>query len=382
MIKRLNAANETVQRHAGKLLLVGLLAVAGHNWRLWQHDKALARKLRAVQRPQPKLSRAPKVSVLVAAWNEHDRIDAHLQSFLALAYPNIELILCAGGNDGTLAQARRYAGDRVIVLEQQPGAGKQRSLARCLELATGEIIYLTDADCLYNDEALARLLAPLINDGEQAATGSSRPLPEQDHKWLPRYIWSAELVASTRSGPYSEGLLGRNAALTRQALQQIGGLDFEAQTGTDYHLARRLIMNGTRIRQVSASVVPTAYPETLGSYWQKQARWMRNLLLYGSQYQAFHQVWATVRSSAIGAAMLAAPATFKVGGIGVVVVWLLLLTQACAAKLRYLFFAERIHGQRGSRKHILLLLPLTLVEFAIWVTPVIQVLHKNNRYRW
>jgi cellulose synthase/poly-beta-1,6-N-acetylglucosamine synthase-like glycosyltransferase len=290
--------------------------------------------------------------------------------------------VCAGGNDGTLEQARRYADDHLIVLEQQPGAGKQRSLARCLEHATGEIVYLTDADCLYNDEALARLLMPLIDGGEEAATGSSQPLLTQVHKCLPRYIWSTDLAANARSGPYSEGLLGRNAAVTRAAIDRIGGLDFEARTGTDYHLARRLIMSGTRICQVSASVVTTAYPETLASYWQKQARWMRNLLLYGSQYNAYHHVWATVRSSAIGAAMLAAPAAFKLGGRGVVVVWLLLLTQACVAKLRYLLFAERVHGYRGPRKQLLLLLPLTLVEFAIWVTPVIQVLRKNNRYRW
>ena len=378
----LRSASQTIQRHAGKLLLPGLIGVAWHNWRLWQQDKALAQRLRDEQPALPVLARMPRVSVLVGAWNERDRIDAHLRSFLALRYPDIELILGAGGDDGTLEQARPYSSERVIVLEQQPGEGKQRALARAFEQASGEIIYLTDADCLYSDEALTRLLAPLINENEHAATGSSQPLPEQIGKWLPRYIWAADLAASARSGPYSGGLLGRNAALTRHAIESSGGLNFAARTGTDYHLARRLIASGIKLRFVGASVVPSFYPETISSYWQKQARWMRNLLLYGGQYQAYHQVWDTIRSATIGAVMLAAPAAFAWGRALLIVPWLLLLAQSVVAKLRYLLFAERLHGHRGSWTDKLFLLPITLVEFAIWVTPIIQALRKKNRYRW
>ncbi|HEY0734051.1 MAG TPA: glycosyltransferase [Herpetosiphonaceae bacterium] len=382
MTALLRSATRMIRGHSGKLLLAGLLGIAGHNRRLWRRDKALADRIRAEHPTLPTLDRTPRVSVLVAAWNERDRIDAHLRSFAALRYPNIELILVAGGNDGTLEQARRYTSDRVIVLEQQPGEGKQRALAKGFERAGGEIVYLTDADCLYDDQALTRLLAPLINEGEHATTGSSQPLPAQIHKWLPRYIWAADLVASAHSGPYSGGLLGRNAALTRHAIDKSGGLDFTAPTGTDYHLARRLIASGTQIRYVGTSAVASEYPETIRSYWQKQARWMRNLLLYGGQYNAYHQVWDTIRSATIGAVMLAAPAAFRRGGALVILPWLLLLAQSVAAKLRYLLFAERLHGHRGSWTDKLFLLPITLVEFAIWVTPVIQALRKKNRYRW
>lgn len=382
MIDALRRMRQVGDRHAGGLLLAGLTAIFVQNWRAWQQDRVLADQVRAQHDHLPTLAATPRVSVLVAAWNEQQHIDAHIRSFLALTYKPIELIVCAGGADDTFDRARRYAGERVIVLEQQPGEGKQRSLARCLEHATGDMIYLTDADCRYDDEALARLLAPLINEGEQAATGGSRPFHEQMDKLLPRYVWSADVAAAARSGAYSEGLLGRNAAVTRAALDRIGGLAWEARTGTDYHLARKLIAHGIKIRYVGASIVATAYPETVASYWHKQSRWMRNLLLFGAQYRAYHQIRATLHSSAVGAAMLAAPATFKMGGAAPGVAWLLLLIQAVFAKLRYVLFAERVHSQRGSRKQLLLLLPLTLVEFAIWVTPVFQMLHKHSRNRW
>ena len=82
----------------------------------------------------------PKVSVLVAAWNEADNIDQLVESFNALSYPNRELVLCAGGADDTYGRAGRWSGPRVKVDEQRPGEGKQAALRRTLPKADGEIV--------------------------------------------------------------------------------------------------------------------------------------------------------------------------------------------------------------------------------------------------
>ena len=113
----------------------------------------------------------PLVSVLVAAWNEAAHINRHIESFLALRYPNKELVLCAGGNDGTLDLAYACAGPQVELLPQAPGEGKQRALARSFHQARGEVIFLTDADCELADEPFERTLWPVIGYGEQVATG-------------------------------------------------------------------------------------------------------------------------------------------------------------------------------------------------------------------
>ena len=162
-------------------------------------------------------------------------IDAHIESFLALDYPNIELILCAGGSDDTLARAQCYAGDRVQVIAQVAGEGKQKALARAYPHATGDIIFLTDADCLYDSAALTHLLAPIINDGEAIASGTFRLRADQHTRLLPFYVCAANTVSSGRTGRYTDGLLGANTAMTRAALDHSGGMDFTAATGTDYH---------------------------------------------------------------------------------------------------------------------------------------------------
>jgi cellulose synthase/poly-beta-1,6-N-acetylglucosamine synthase-like glycosyltransferase len=382
MISMLLHINQMANRNASKLFLLGIAAVAVYNWRLWQRDKALATRLLAEHPPAPKLARTPKVSALVAAWNERDRIEAHIHSFLALSYPEIELILCAGGTDGTLERARRYAGERVIVLEQQPGEGKQHALARCLERASGEVIYLTDADCVYVNEALTRLLAPLINEGEQVTSGGSRPLDEQAGKLLPSYMWAVDVVSEARRPAYFVGLYGRNAALTRCAIDQIGGLDFPARTGTDYHLAQRLNAVGLAIRHVGTSVVPSEYPETLGHYRRQRSRWLRNLLLYGPQYGAHRDVWATLKTVVTGAGMLIAPLVAVAGAHVVLLPWLLLLAHAMGAKLRYALFAARLYQRPVAPGLLVALAPLTLIDFAIWALPIFDLLHPERRKRW
>jgi glycosyltransferase involved in cell wall biosynthesis len=369
-------------RHAGALYIAGLVAVGIYNWRLWWRDRKLADRLRSEWAPPPDLVRAPKVSILVAAWNEHDTIDAHIRSFLELRYPNIELILCAGGADDTLDRARRYASERTIVLEQRPGEGKQRALARCLAQASGEIIYLTDADCLYTDEALTRILGPLVVDGEQAATGGSRPLDPQLNKLLPSYLWPADATSSARHPAYGTGLLGRNAAVTRRALDRIGGLDFPAPTGTDYQLARRLIGQGIAIRHVGASVVPSKYPETLRIYRRKRSRWLRNLLIYGRRHGSKQDLYVTLKTIAVGALMLLTPLAAVVFRGAVLAPWSLLVAHAVGSKLRYTLFTARLYRRPVSARLLAALAPLTLIDFAIWALPILDMLDPRRRDQW
>lgn len=60
----------------------------------------------------------PKVSFLVPAWNESKNIVPFISSYTNLKYPNKELVLCAGGQDDTYAQAMAYCGPDIKVIER------------------------------------------------------------------------------------------------------------------------------------------------------------------------------------------------------------------------------------------------------------------------
>lgn len=368
--------------HTLDIFVGGLGLIVAHNLRRWQRDRELAEQLRSERARTPSLTRTPKVSALVAAWNEGGRVDDHIRSFRSLRYPNVELILCAGGNDDTFQRAARYAGDRVVVIEQRPGEGKQRALARCFERATGEIIFLTDADCLYQDDALESLLQPLIEEGEQVATGASRPLDEQLEKLLPAYLWTIDVASTARSTRYVEGILGRNAALTRQAIDRSGGLDFPARTGTDYHLAKRLIRSGFAIRHVRTSVVPSKYPEQLGAYRRQRSRWLRNLLIHGGRYGSARDVALTLQTMLAGTLMVLAPLSAPMAGRWVLVSWAWLVAQALGSKLRYALFTARVYRRPISARMLVGLPWLTIADFAVWASPIYDLLSAGRREQW
>ena len=110
------------------------------------------------------------MSFLVAAWNEEATLQACIEAILGLSYPNLEIVLCAGGADRTWEIASRLSDARLILLEQHPGDGKQKSLQRCLERSSGDMIYLLDADCRITEEAFARILGPILHREELAVT--------------------------------------------------------------------------------------------------------------------------------------------------------------------------------------------------------------------
>jgi glycosyltransferase involved in cell wall biosynthesis len=384
MIKRRPGWNPSKLKIYGAGLLAGLAVISVLNWREWKRSRKSSSLSCTV--PGDEWVRSakslPRVSALVAAWNESSNIEQHIESFLKLRYPAIELVVSAGGDDGTYERALRYAGGRITVIRQAVGEGKQTALSSAYQHSTGVIIYFTDADCIFSDEAIERVLAPIILEKEQAATGSSRPLDAQLNQLLPSHIWAREIAASKRHNGYIQGILGRNAAITRDAIERSGGLEFAAPTGTDYHLAQRLLRIGTPIRYIADSVVPSSYPTSVGDYRSRQSRWLRNLILFGGQYGARADVVATCKTIGLGLTMTFLPLAALLVGPIAIALWLLLLTHATLARIRYMNELSRSGLGPTPPKYALLAAPLTMLDFAVCALPVVDLLDKRKRKKW
>jgi cellulose synthase/poly-beta-1,6-N-acetylglucosamine synthase-like glycosyltransferase len=287
-----------------------------------------------------------RVSFLVAAWNAAAEIPAFVAAFRALSYPDKELVLCAGGRDGSLAVARALEGPDLRVLEQLPGEGKQRALRKAFPLAQGDVLYLTDIDCRPNDAAVLPLLRALAA-GAEAATGGIRPLSAQEGSAFVRAQWAIERVNAQRTGLRSSGLRGANAAVRRRAVEASGAFAQEAPSGTDYTLAKELARQGVAIAFCRDSEMPTGFPDALGTYVRKQARWLRNVALLGARYGAWGEVRGVALTMAlpcvIGALLLLGIWRWPLAGLG-----LLLLLHALINRLRYLRAGELPRGGLGG----------------------------------
>jgi hypothetical protein len=322
-----------------------------------------------------------KVSVLVAAWNEAEAIQAHIESVRALRYPNKELILCAGGTDNTYALAQQCAGDQVLVLHQQAGEGKQRALRRCYAHASGEILFLTDSDCILSDSAFEHTLAPILNEGESVVSGMYEPWVALRCNPFVLQTWLKDRYARSRWGSYIDGMTGANAALTRAALEAAGALQAEVRTGTDFHLAKSLLAAGHRIRFAPHSSVQTYFQETAAAYRRQQARWLKNQVILGIQFGTRANVLYGLIPMGIGISMILG---LLVGIFSppVLALWGLLAAHMTANRVRYFLIGGQLEGI-PARALPLWRVPLyTAIDMVVWASVALEYLNHRRRARW
>ena len=145
-------------------------AYAGYPVLLWALQSVL-------RRPVTKRSIEPSVSLLVAAYNEADVIEAKIRNSLALDYPpdRLEIVVASDGStDGTAEIVRRLAaeaGPRVRLLEFERNRGKVHVLNDAVPTLTGELVVFTDASSMLDADALRALVANFADATVGAASG-------------------------------------------------------------------------------------------------------------------------------------------------------------------------------------------------------------------
>ncbi len=229
----------------------------------------------------------PKVSILVAAWNARETLPALLHSYSVLDYPNRELVLCAGGADGTYEMAAQWVGPQIKLLVQHAGEGKFRALQRCLGHSDGALIMLTDADCVLNRDSFQRLLYPLMAGKAVATAGTLQPLSRQlcipfvVCQWFELQHSLLSLMVKSNLSPF---LVGGNSMLMRPVVEAAYNTTLPNPIGEDTYLALSIQKAGHRILRVPDSYVQTYFPETFMQYVRQRSRWRRDQLL--QHYQA------------------------------------------------------------------------------------------------
>jgi cellulose synthase/poly-beta-1,6-N-acetylglucosamine synthase-like glycosyltransferase len=119
---------------------------------------AVARLLGASEAASTPPGQPPSVSLIVAAHDEQEVIAAKVADALALAYPRelLELIVaCDGCSDATGPRARAAGADVVLEL---PRGGKVRAQDAAVRSARGEIVAFSDANALWEPDALRTLV--------------------------------------------------------------------------------------------------------------------------------------------------------------------------------------------------------------------------------
>jgi glycosyltransferase involved in cell wall biosynthesis len=111
-------------------------------------------------------SECPRISILLAARDEEEKLPAALATLMEINYPNLEVIAVDDRSQDSTGQildefAATHSRLRVVHVAQLPAGwlGKPHALQKAYEAATGEWLLFTDADVHFKPDVLRRAVA-------------------------------------------------------------------------------------------------------------------------------------------------------------------------------------------------------------------------------
>jgi glycosyltransferase involved in cell wall biosynthesis len=109
----------------------------------------------------------PSVSLVIAAYNEEGVIEEKLKNTLRLDYPRDSLeimVVSDGSTDRTDDIVKQHAAEGVRLVRVEGRQGKTVAQNRAVEEAHGEIVVFSDANAMYDRDAIRKLVRHFARD--------------------------------------------------------------------------------------------------------------------------------------------------------------------------------------------------------------------------
>ncbi|MGH7780333.1 MAG: glycosyltransferase [Candidatus Binataceae bacterium] len=216
----------------------------------------------------PALSAAPRVSVVVAAYNAAATLGGSLASVREQNYPDYETIVVDDGSTDATAKVAEQGGARVVRADHR-GLGGARNAG--IDAATGEIVAFLDADARADRDWLYHLVECITRRGA-AAAGGPNFTPPPEGAGTAAIAAAPGLPCEVRAGDDRLAqLCGCNMAITKTALRAIGGFDPDfTAAGDDADLSWQLTEFGGVLASAPGATVIHERRKTLGAYLSQQ----------------------------------------------------------------------------------------------------------------
>lgn len=205
---------------------------------------------------------ATAVSVIICTRNRGDQIIAAVRSVLASAYSQFEfLIIDQSTNDETVNAIAPFAHDGRLRLVRSDTVGKGNALNLGLSLAQGEIIALTDDDCIVPHDWLGQIVALFTENPRLGVAYTSVTAAPFDAKkgFIPTHEYQkSRLVTAVSQNPWG---MGAACAVRKETVKKLGGIDAMLGPGSpffsaeDTDLMLRALLHGYQIYELSETAV-------------------------------------------------------------------------------------------------------------------------------
>ncbi len=210
----------------------------------------------------------PSVSLIVAAHDEEASIVRWVRSTLAFEYPRDRLevvVVSDGSTDRTLEWAAKAGADLVL---EVPRDGKVAALNAAVEKARGEVLAFSDANSIWEPDALGRLVARLADPQIGYACGQLRLEGEGGENQEGVY-WRYETGVRALESRFA-GVTAGNGAIN--AVRREAYIALEPTRGQDISFPYELTKRGWRAVFEPGAVAREPMAATLGSEFRRKRR--------------------------------------------------------------------------------------------------------------
>ncbi len=250
------------------------ISVALLAWAQLGYGAFLAGLRRLVTRtwePPAPVARRPRVSLIVAAYREEAVIGAKVANALALDWPRerLEVIVAVDGGavagaDATAERARAAGAD--LVLELQRG-GKYRAQDAAAQVASGELLAFSDANALWEPDALTHLAAAFEDPEVGYACGQVRFVNDAGTNQEGLY-WRYEMWLREHESALASVTAGNGAVYA------VRPDVYEPVEGHDLALPFTVVKRGRKAVYVPAARASEKMVPTIEGEWARKRRMM------------------------------------------------------------------------------------------------------------
>lgn len=116
----------------------------------------------------------PTVTLLIVAYNEEQEIEEKLVNSLAIDYPADKLTIIVasdGSSDRTNEIVRKFVGPQIQLFDFKVNRGKIGALNEAMQRVDSEIVVLSDANVMYDREAIVKIVRNLSDSRVGAVSG-------------------------------------------------------------------------------------------------------------------------------------------------------------------------------------------------------------------
>lgn len=201
-----------------------------------------------------------KLSVIMAACNERETIEAAVEGVLSLDLAKELIVVDNCSDDGTREYVESMEADGLRVILQERNLGKGHSIRTALPYCRGTWTVIQDADLEYDPASLPVLLEAIESQGWDAAYGS-RVLGGHPALYE-HYYWGVRLLTSLTNAAFGCRLTDVATASKMVRTDIFRSLDLKGNGfDLDFELTNKLARRGCRIGEIPIAYTPRSFEE-------------------------------------------------------------------------------------------------------------------------